>query len=166
MADNEKKVSSSKANETVSEESKAAEKVAKAAKGNSKKSDKPNVFSRMAKGSKKFFKDFKGESKKIVWPDARTVLKSTGIVILVVAIVALIIWGIDSGLTAGISGLKHLAIGETETTVSETVDEHEGHDHDEEAEETTKADEKKEEAKDETTVAEKAEAEETTAKAE
>ena len=116
----------------------------------------------MAKGSKKFFKDFKGEAKKIVWPDARTVLKSTGIVILVVAIVALIIWGIDSGLTAGISGLKHLAIGEAETTVSETVDEHEGHDHEgEEAEETTEAE--KEETE-ETTAAK--EAEETTAKAE
>ena len=163
MADNEKKATSSKANETASEESKAAEKVAKAAKGNSKKSDKPNVFSRMAKGSKKFFKDFKGESKKIVWPDARTVLKSTGIVILVVAIVAVIIWGIDTGLTAGISGLKHLALGETETTVSETVDEHEGHDHEDEAEETTKADAEKDEAE-ETTVAK--DAEETTAKAE
>lgn len=163
MADNEKKATSSKANETVSEESKAAEKVAKAAKGNSKKSDKPNVFSRMAKGSKKFFKDFKGEAKKIVWPDARTVLKSTGIVILVVAIVALIIWGIDSGLTAGISGLKHLAIGETETTVSETVDGSEDHDHEDEAEETTKASSKEDKAE-ETTVAEKSE--ETTAKAE
>lgn len=160
MADNEKKAKSSKADETASEESKAAEKVAKASKGNSKKSDKPNVFSRMAKGSKKFFKDFKGEAKKIVWPDARTVLKSTGIVILVVAIVALIIWGIDSGLTAGISGLKHLAVGETETTVSETVEDEHDHDHEDEAEETTEAEEKEDEAE-ETTEAE--EDEETTA---
>lgn len=162
MADNEKKATGSKAKETASEESKAAEKVAKAAKGNSKKSDKPNVFSRMAKGSKRFFKDFKGEAKKIVWPDARTVLKSTGIVILVVAIVSLIIWGIDTGLTAGISGLKHLATGDTETTVSETVDdEHDhDHDHDEDKEETTKADADKE------TTASETKAEETTADAE
>lgn len=121
MADKENKAAeNSKAEKTASDESKAAAKVAKAAKGSSKKSDKPNVFSRMGSGMKRFFKDFKGESKKIVWPDAKTVLKSTGVVILVVAIVSIIIWGIDTGLTAGISGLKHLAAGE-ETTVSETV---------------------------------------------
>ncbi|MCM1545335.1 MAG: preprotein translocase subunit SecE [Ruminococcus sp.] len=132
MADKEKKAAeNSKADKTASDESKAAAKVAKAAKGSSKKSDKPNVFSRMGTGTKRFFKDFKGESKKIVWPDAKTVLKSTGVVILVVAIVSIIIWGIDTGLSAGISGLKHLAAGE-ETTISETV---EGSD------ETTAADE-------------------------
>ncbi|MCM1363727.1 MAG: preprotein translocase subunit SecE [Faecalibacterium sp.] len=121
MADKENKAAeNSKAEKTASDESKAAAKVAKAAKGSGKKSDKPNVFSRMGSGIKRFFKDFKGESKKIVWPDAKTVLKSTGVVILVVAIVSIIIWGIDTGLTAGISGLKHLAAGE-ETTVSETV---------------------------------------------
>lgn len=118
MADKEKKVADSKADETVSEESKAAEKVAKAAKGSGKKSDKPNVFSRMGKGMKKFFKDFKGESKKIVWPDAKTVLKSTGVVILVVAIVAVIIFGIDAALSSGVSGLKQLAKHDEETTTS------------------------------------------------
>lgn len=122
MADKEKKAAeSSKVDKTASDENKAAAKVAKAAKGSGKKSDKPNVFSRMGTGIKRFFKDFKGESKKIVWPDAKTVLKSTGVVLLVVAIVSIIIWGIDTGLTAGISGLKHVASGSEETTVSETV---------------------------------------------
>ncbi len=138
MADKEKKAAeNSKAEKTASDESKAAAKVAKAAKGSSKKSDKPNVFSRMGTGMKRFFKDFKGESKKIVWPDAKTVLKSTGVVILVVAIVSIIIWGIDTGLSAGISGLKSLASGD-ETTVSETVD----------GETTAAADEKSDKDKD------------------
>ncbi len=150
MADKEKKAASSKADETVSEESKAAEKVAKAAKNAGKKSDKPNVFSRMGKGAKRFFKDFKGESKKIVWPDAKTVLKSTGIVILVVAIVSLIIWGIDTGLSSGISGLKRLASGEEETTTSAVADEDSKEEGDKK-EEATKESEKKD---DKTTAAE------------
>ena len=84
MADKEKKATAgSKVEKATTEESKAAEKVAKAAKGEGKK-DKPSFLTRTSKGTKKFFKDFKGECKKIVWPDAKTVLKSTGIVLLVV----------------------------------------------------------------------------------
>ena len=143
MADKEKKaVQDSKVEKATTDEAKAAQKVAKAAKGAGKK-DKPNFFTRASKGSKKFFKDFKGECKKIVWPDAKTVLKSTGIVLLVVAIVTIIVLGIDSALSAGVKGLKNLATGETETTTSAVVeDEHDhDHDHDHEDEETTKAEE-------------------------
>ncbi|MBQ1243432.1 MAG: preprotein translocase subunit SecE [Clostridia bacterium] len=164
MADKEKKsVQDSKVEKATTDEAKAAQKVAKAAKGAGKK-DKPNFFARAGKGSKKFIKDFKGECKKIVWPDAQTVLKSTGIVILVVAIVTIIVLGIDSALSAGVKGLKNLATGETETTTSAVADEHD-HDHDhegeedeKEAEETTaaKAEEKETEAE-ETTAAEKTE---------
>ncbi|MBQ8029759.1 MAG: preprotein translocase subunit SecE [Clostridia bacterium] len=158
MADKEKKVAASSADETVSAEKKAAEKVAKAAKGSGKKSDKPGFFSRAGKGTKKFFKDVKGEAKKIVWPDAKTVLKNTGIVIVVVIFVTLVIWGIDTGIGAGIAGLKKLATGEEETTVVETTVHDHDHDHEEdEGEETTVSEEK------ETTAADK---EETTADAE
>ncbi len=169
MADKEKKVTQdSKVDKATTDESKAAEKVAKAAKGN-KKSDKPNFFARAGKTTKKFFKDFKGETKKIVWPDAKTVLKNTGIVLIVVAIVTLVVLAIDSGLSAGVKGLKNLALGE-ETTVEETTDAHD-HDHDnegDEAEETTKAKDDSEEVTtaanaEETTAEDKAE---TTAKAE
>ena len=105
MADKEKKaVQDSKVEKATTDEAKAAEKVAKAAKGAGKK-DKPGFLTRAKKGSKKFVKDFKGECKKIVWPDAKTVLKSTGIVILVVAIVTIIVLGIDSALSAGVKGL-------------------------------------------------------------
>ena len=130
MADKEKKVTQdSKVDKATTDESAAAAKVAKAAKGN-KKSDKPSFFTRAGKGTKKFIKDFKGECKKIVWPDAKTVLKSTGIVLLVVAIVAIVVGVIDLGLSSGVKGLKNLALGE-ETTVesTETADDHEGHDH-------------------------------------
>ncbi len=117
MADKEKKVApKSDVDKATTDESKAAEKVAKAAKGNTNKKDKPNFFVRSGKGIKRFYKDFKGECKKIVWPDAKTVLKSTGVVILVVAIVALIVYGIDQGLAAGVQGLKGLAEPETTTT--------------------------------------------------
>ena len=160
MADKEKKaVQDSKVEKATTDEAKAAQKVAKAAKGAGKK-DKPNFFARAGKGSKKFVKDFKGECKKIVWPDAQTVLKSTGIVILVVAIVTIIVLGIDSALSAGVKGLKNLATGETETTTSAVADEHD-HDHEGEegeAEETTAAEaEEKETEAEETTAAEKTE---------
>ena len=145
MADKEKKVAkTSDVEKATTDESKAAAKVAKAAKGNTTKKDKPNFFVRTSKGTKRFFKDFKGECKKIVWPDAQTVLKSTGVVLLVVTIVCIVVYGIDQGLSAGIGGLKSLANPEETTTVVET----------------TLADEKDDEKKDET-----AESEETTEEA-
>ena len=148
MADNENKIApASDVEETATDEKGAAAKVAKAAKGNKKKSDKPSG-ARSGK-IKKFFKDFRGEVKKIVWPDAKMVLKSTGVVLLVVAILSIIIYGIDQGLSAGITGLKKLATNDT--TVSDTVDdgtEEEADDHDhadeadgEEAENSEKEDE-------------------------
>ncbi len=132
MADNENKiVPASDVEQTATDEKGAAAKVAKAAKGK-KKSDKPNSGARSGK-IKKFFKDFRGEVKKIVWPDAKMVLKSTGVVLLVVAILSLIIYGIDQGLSAGITGLKKLATNDT--SVSDTVDDGTEEDADEDANE-------------------------------
>ena len=148
MADKENKVTQdSKVEKATTDESAAAAKVAKAAKGN-KKSDKPSFFTRAGKGTKKFIKDFKGECKKIVWPDAKTVLKSTGIVLLVVAIVAIVVGVIDLGLSSGVKGLKNLALGE-ETTVESTTDAHD-HDHDHEEGESK---EDKKDSEEETTEA-------------
>ena len=160
MADKEKKAAQgSKVEKAATDESKAAAKVAKAAKGADKKSDKPNFFARAGKGTKDFFRHFKGESKKIVWPDAKTVLKSTGIVILVVAVAAIIIFAIDQGLGAGVTGLKSLANGGETTTTSAVADDGHDHDHDED-ESTTKADSSKES----TTKADSSEKETTAAK--
>ena len=169
MADNEKNIApKSDVEQTATDEKGAAAKVAKAAKGN-KKSDKPGFFARSGKSTKKFFKDFRGEVKKIVWPDAKMVLKSTGVVLLVVAILSIIIYGIDQGLSAGITGLKKLATNDT--SVTETVDDEteEATDADaeaaadEESEENADASEKEtEEAEADTQAAEEA-AEENTA---
>ena len=141
MADNEKNIApKSDVEQTATDEKGAAAKVAKAAKGN-KKSDKPGFFARSGKSTKKFFKDFRGEVKKIVWPDAKMVLKSTGVVLLVVAILSIIIYGIDQGLSAGITGLKKLATNDT--SVTETVDDETAEATDEDAE--AAADEESEE---------------------
>lgn len=154
MADKEKKAAQdSEVEKAATEESKAAAKVAKAAKGADKKSGKAKSPAKDGK-VKDFFKHFKGETKKIVWPDAKTVFKSAGIVILVVAVSAVIIFGIDWCLSAGVTGLKHLATG-GETTTAAVDDDHD-HDHDEEttaAEETSK--ESDEKATSEGTTAEK-----------
>ncbi len=146
MAEKEKKVTkTSDVEKATTDESKAAAKVAKAAKGNANKKDKPNFFVRTGKGTKQFFKDFKGECKKIVWPDAKTVLKSTGVVLLVVTIVCIVVYGIDQGLSAGIGGLKSLANPEETTAVVETTEAHD-HDHDENEDETAESEETTEEA--------------------
>ena len=154
MADKEKKVAqNSEVEKATTEESKAAEKVAKAAKGG--KSNKPNFFARSGKGIKRFFKDFKGETKKIVWPDARTVLKNTGVVLVVVAIVTTVIFAIDFGLEHGIVALKEYAIS-AGTSNTEDADANAVNTSTDATEETTAASEETEEttsAEEETTVA-------------
>ncbi len=107
--------------------SEAAKKVADAEKASKKKAgkngDRPNFFVRAAKAIAKFFKDLKGETKKIVWPNAKTVLKNTGIVLAVVLIVGVGIWLIDWGLSAGIDAILGINAGEETTTeaVAETT---------------------------------------------
>ena len=81
-----------------------------------------NVFSRAWKAIKKFFKDVRGECKKVVWPDAKTVVKSTGIVLLCVAVLGIIIYLIDSGLSAGVHALVNLA-NKTASSDAETTTE-------------------------------------------
>jgi preprotein translocase subunit SecE len=59
-----------------------------------------------SKGAKKpllkrigqFFKDYKSETKKIVWPGLKEVLKNTGIVLVMFVIIGAIIWLVDFGL--------------------------------------------------------------------
>jgi len=165
MADKEKKAAQgSKVEKAATDESKAAAKVAKAAKGESKKSGKPNFFARAGKGIKDFSKNFKGETKKIVWPDAKTVLKSTGVVILVVAVAAIIIFGIDQGLGAGVTGLKSLANSD-QTTTSAAADDHD-HDHSDDESTTGESTSKEETSSTEAASTESTAAESTSEKAE
>lgn len=61
--------------------------------GNEKK---PNAFVSFFKRALKYFRDCKGEVKKIVWPTPKAVFKSTGVVIAVVTVVCLFVFGLDT----------------------------------------------------------------------
>ncbi|MEE1283599.1 MAG: preprotein translocase subunit SecE [Acutalibacteraceae bacterium] len=101
--------------------SEAAKKVAdaeKASKKSAKKDGNPNIIVRIAKAIAKFFKDLKGENKKIVWPNGKTVLKNTGIVLIVVLVVGVPIWLFDWGASEGLNAL--LAIEPNATTEAVT----------------------------------------------
>ena len=82
----------------------SAQKVAKAEKSKAKaakpKNPNGNIFQRLVKGFKKFWKDFRGEIKKITWPTAKQTTKNFGIVIAMVAIVGVFIFALDQGLYA------------------------------------------------------------------
>ena len=67
------------------QESVSSEKKAKAPK---KKEKKPNRVLR-------WFKDLKGEQKKVTWPSAKDTMKNVGVVILCVNIVGVFIWVFD-----------------------------------------------------------------------
>lgn len=83
---------------------KDAEKAAKKAKQDRIKASKPKkegtVLSRTGKSVKKFWKDFTGTIKKIVWPSRAQVLKSSAVVLVSIIVVGLVIFGFDRGLTA------------------------------------------------------------------
>lgn len=124
MADEIKK-NSAETPATDVESKKADSKKEKAKKTDAPKDKKPNVFVRMGRSIKKFFKDLRGECKKVVWPDRKTVLKSSGIVLASVAVLGVVIWGIDTGLSELIKLLLNAAEnasanGET-TTAAATV---------------------------------------------
>lgn len=92
---------------------KEAEKAAKKAKQERIKQSKPKkdgtFISRTGKSVKKFWKDFTGTVKKIVWPGRTQVLKSSAVVLASIIVVGLVIFGIDSGLTALFSAGENLA---------------------------------------------------------
>ncbi|MBR5222811.1 MAG: preprotein translocase subunit SecE [Clostridia bacterium] len=45
-----------------------------------------------------FLRDYKSEIKKIVWPNYKEVIKNTGIVLIMCAVVGVLIWAVDFGL--------------------------------------------------------------------
>ncbi len=70
---------------------------------------------------KKFFKDFKGEWTKVTWPSGKTVLNSSIVVIVIVAIVGVAIMLADNGLTAVIDALVNLANSQDDATTKEMI---------------------------------------------
>ena len=57
---------------------------------------------------KEAWKGFKSETKKIVWPSWKQVLKNTGVVLVVVIICAIIIGILDYAFSGGIQALAEL----------------------------------------------------------
>lgn len=83
---------------------------------------KPNAFVRTGRrGVKKFFRDVKGECKKVIWPDKKMVLKSTLIVLVSIAVVGAVIALIDLGLSQIVKALVALAKGSGAEAVKAVV---------------------------------------------
>ena len=120
------------------EKSEAAEKIEKAVKekkAGAPKAKKGNPFKRAGKAIVKFCKDFKGEIKKITWPGAKMVLKSTLVVLVSIVVIGLIVFAVDLGLSKGISGIEGLA--ENYKTSQSADEESEGDKTEETTEEAT-----------------------------
>ena len=88
-----------------------SEKTAKAAKSKDKKKSKKNPFKSIAS----FFKSVKAEGKKVVWAPAKDVLKNTIIVLVVVIFAGLVIYGVESLVSLGMTGIKKLSETTTKT---------------------------------------------------
>lgn len=99
-----------------------------------------NFFVKIGKAIAKFFKDLKGETKKIVWPGRHMVLKSTGIVLAAILVIGAGIWILDFAVSGAVKGFSNIA---EQTTVEETTEEDEK-DADEKDEETTEESTEKE----------------------
>lgn len=113
----------------------------KAKKADNKKAKKaPSKFSpkNIGKGIVRFFKDLRGETKKIVWPDAKMVVKSTGVVLATVLVLGAGVWILDFATSGAITAVMNAA-NETEITevVTESSEDEHDHDHSEDEEETT-----------------------------
>ncbi|MDR0883789.1 MAG: preprotein translocase subunit SecE [Oscillospiraceae bacterium] len=57
----------------------------------------------------KFWKDFRADTKKVIWPDFKTIMRNTGIVLVMVAIVGAAVYLIDLGMTEALIQLHNLA---------------------------------------------------------
>lgn len=96
--------------ENAASEAKKNNKADKPAKAKVSPAEKiGNAFKKAGKAIKEFFKNFRGECKKITWPSGKTVLNSSLVVIAVVVIVGIVIFAFDSGLSAAIDALVGLA---------------------------------------------------------
>lgn len=111
---------------------KEAEKAAEKAKKERIKQSKPkkegNAFSRAGAGIKKFWKDFTGTCKKVVWPSGKQVLKSSLVVLVSIIVVGAVIFGFDTGINALFeqgaklsSSLGEKAAGDSTTAAATTA---------------------------------------------
>ena len=76
-----------------------------AKKDNDAKTSK-NAPEKMKKGGRrKWFRELRAEMKNVVWPTRKQVLNNTGVVLTVMAVMALFLFGVDSGLGAAIKAI-------------------------------------------------------------
>ncbi len=117
-----------------------AEVAAKKAKKTEKKAKKaPSKLSpkNVGKGIARFFKDLRGETKKIVWPGPKMIVKSTGVVLATILVLGAVVWIIDFAVSGGISALNSAANEVTTEVVTDDVsDETDEQDHDHSEDET------------------------------
>ena len=110
-----------------------AEVAATKAKKTEKKAKKaPSKFSpkNVGKGIARFFKDLRGETKKIVWPGPKMIVKSTGVVLATILVLGAVVWIIDFAVSGGITALNSAANEVTEVVTEDASDETDEHDHD------------------------------------
>jgi len=119
MAKNEKKSSGELGAQQAKDAKKKLKEAEKAGAG-AKKDKAEKTDKKKSVKVRRFLKDFRGELKKIVWPDLKTVVKNTGIVLLVTVVSGVPVWILDYALSEGVLGLKKLAQGaRTEVIVPE-----------------------------------------------
>ncbi|HQD72374.1 MAG TPA: preprotein translocase subunit SecE [Clostridiales bacterium] len=133
MADEKKKVDKTSEKEAAKAKKKAAEALIKEKRKELKKAPKEgkegNVLQRAAKAIAKFFKDFRGTVKKIIWPDRKSVIKNTLVVFAVVIVVGIGVWVVDFALSESVKLVGRAAEAiqqnreetEEETTKAETT---------------------------------------------
>ena len=80
-----------------------ADKIAAKAADKAKKDRKEGVFKKLSR----FFKDFRSEAKKIVWPSKKQVINNTIIVFIAMGVIGAAIWIID----ALFNLLRHFILG-------------------------------------------------------
>jgi preprotein translocase subunit SecE len=95
------------------------EEVKTSAKKDDKKSKKPkkSVWAAI----KKWFKDMRGENKKIVWPTRKMVLKSTGVVIAAILVVGIGIWILDFAISGAVGAVNKAAQNAQQETTTEAA---------------------------------------------
>ena len=69
--------------------------------GKAAKAKKPSIFARMGK----WFRELKGECKKIVWPTRQQTTNNTAVVLAACVIIGVFIWVLDAVFQFGVSAL-------------------------------------------------------------
>lgn len=92
-----------------------------------KKETKPEANKKSkkdAKNKKSFFKDFKTELKKVVWPTPKQLLNSTIAVITIVLVIGIIVFALDLGFNGLHHGVTKLQsnIQKNENTVEDSTE--------------------------------------------